>query len=334
MKKILFRADAKPSIGTGDLVSLIYLSKAFKKNAWEIFFAVRDYEAGKNVLLQHQIKPDLLIPQAVSVEEEINAINEFCLSHKITHFFACITQWSLAKYAALDANLKKGCINNDGIVPSNWDLIVNWNFPDKNKYPRENFPKTRFLTGLEYVTLPESFNNEIIGRRVFNRPIKRLLITIGGADVHNLTTEIVNKLLEESINDLHVTLVLGAGFRGHEALNTALKSAGFSYECKVAVENMFPEYLNCDAAIGAGGLTAFELVATHTPSLLVAVVDHQVKRCQYLAEHGMAVFLGDKQEFRAKALGPQLARLAAFDNSNFSLSFRGVNAIHETFSTL
>ena len=46
MKRILFRADAKPSIGIGDLMSLINLSFYLNPREWECFFMIKAYSAG------------------------------------------------------------------------------------------------------------------------------------------------------------------------------------------------------------------------------------------------------------------------------------------------
>jgi len=46
VKKILFRADAKLSIGTGDLVSLFHLSEYFERGGWQAHFMIRGYPLG------------------------------------------------------------------------------------------------------------------------------------------------------------------------------------------------------------------------------------------------------------------------------------------------
>jgi spore coat polysaccharide biosynthesis predicted glycosyltransferase SpsG len=58
---------------------------------------------------------------------------------------------------------------------------------------------------------------------------------------------------------------------------------------------MFREYLAADIAISAGGLTAYELIACRTPTMLIAVRRHQIHRCEYFARHKLVHYLGFKE---------------------------------------
>ena len=58
---------------------------------------------------------------------------------------------------------------------------------------------------------------------------------------------------------------------------------------------MFEEYLDCDVAIGSGGLTASELVATRTPSVLIATYEHQIERCRYFDSARNVKYIGYRQ---------------------------------------
>lgn len=286
-----------------------------------------DSEAARKLTADYRIERCRFLVDEMGVKDEVNHINRYFAANHITHFFACVNLWSLEKYTGLDPAVVKGCINDDGKLTDDWRLVVNWNFPAPGLYAMENFPKTRFLLGPEFVILPDNFDREIISKRTFNRPIKNLLIAMGGADEYNLTTGVVRKVLDENL-DLHLIIILGAGFEGHDELNSVLQSASLSYDCKTSVADMFTEYMNCDAAIGTGGLTSSELVATHTPSLLVAAYEHQEARCRYFGERGVAVYLGDLDACKNKSLKEGLAKLENFDADNFSMRFRGAEEIY------
>ncbi|MFQ5676793.1 MAG: hypothetical protein ACE5G1_12925, partial [bacterium] len=76
-----------------------------------------------------------------------------------------------------------------------------------------------------------------------------------------------------------------------------------------------------------------ELVATHTPSLLVAAYEHQVARCRYFDEKGMAVYLGNQARFPSQNLREHLSRLESFSAENFSLNFCGAEEIEAHFTS-
>jgi len=327
MKKILLRGDAGPTIGSGNLTALIHLSKRFQANGWETHFMIRDYAAGKKLAGQHRLEPCHWFPRGFSMKEEVEEINTYLEHNAIGHFLGFIAG-SLTEYANLPAHVFKACIccHDSGTLPKNLDLAVDWNFPPPEQYDVKAFPDTRFFLGPEYVILPDNFDADRIANRRFKKPVRNILISMGGVDEHNLTTAIVGKIADE-VPDAHLTIVLGAGFSGQAGLDAVLRSCGLPHECKQGVTDMFSEYLNCDAAIAAAGTTAFELVATHTPALLIAAYEHQVARCEFFAERGMAVYLGDPDTCKNKNLKAGLARLESFTADNFSMNFHGAGEI-------
>lgn len=333
MSKILFRADAKPAIGTGDLVSLIHLAKTFDKKGWESWFMIRDSQGAKSLMADYAITQYEVIPDSYTPAKEVAELNDLLSENGFSHLFACITERPLTDYAKVFPAIVKGCINFDGVIAKDWSLVVNWNFPEPTLYKQENFPETRFLLGPEFVILPDNFDQGVIEKRTFKKPIQKLLISMGGADEFNLTTEVVWKIIDEKLN-LHLTIILGAAFGEQAELKPLLESSGLTYECKKAVTDMFAEYMSCDAAIGTGGLTSSELVATHTPALLVAAYDHQSARCNYFHDQKMAIFLGDKQAYKSKSLKGCLSELETYNAANFSIQFHGREAIFDAFSQM
>ncbi len=331
--KILFRADAEPGLGTGDLVALSYLSKTFLRNGFDTCFMVRDHPTARKTVTQRNLENVFWIPAEKTVEEEVDAINEVIRDKNFTHFFCAVTRWNLSPYSLLDPKPKKGCINGDGVVPSDWDLIVNWNIKGTADYPRDRYPKARFLIGPEYVILPDTFDREAIKARRYASPIKNVLITMGGADKIDIVSDVVQQIVQENL-DLHLTVVLGPGYTFIERLQQTLLTTSLDYEIKTGLTDLFPEYLACDAAIGTGGLTCTELMATHTRALLIAVAKHQIARCQFYHDKGMAQYLGFQQEFKKNSLREKFAQIDALQPERFKMKFEGAEAIFKAFSQM
>lgn len=76
-KRILFRADAKQSIGTGDLVSLIHLSRYFENDGWQSHFIIRDYDASVEIVRKNKIKSYLIIKEPYLIGKETKEINNY-----------------------------------------------------------------------------------------------------------------------------------------------------------------------------------------------------------------------------------------------------------------
>lgn len=316
MKRILFRADAKPSIGTGDLVSLIQLSRYFEETGWEACFAIRATPAAEALLQKHGIRRVISIPERCSVADEIASLNRCIAEHEPDVLFFEITERPLRDYAGLTPGPLKACICFDNGVTPDWELVVNWDVDAARLYPPRLFPKTRFLLGPEYVVLPPSFDLGACARRSYKSKVENVLVAMGGADEHDFTSRVARAFLETP-GDFSLHVVVGAGYERQAALAALLKGDRRGHRLSVNVPDMFPLYMEADLGVGAGGLTSSELVASRTPAALIAAYEHQVARCEHFAARGWARYWGFRrfsaeQIRRALAEPPAPPRDAAF----------------------
>ena len=290
-KRILFRADAKPSIGTGDLVSLIHLSRYFEKSGWETHFIVRSHDAAAGIIKARKIRNCLMINDNLSIGMEIEEINNYISSRKIDVVFFEITERPLTEYKGITDKAVKACINFDGLIPDDMSLVVCWDVNADKLFDRKRYPKTKFLLGPRYAILPHDFNFAKIYSRSYKSKPEVLLVSMGGADELNFTQQIVDALIKKK-TVLKLNVIVGWGYRHIKRLNESLGGSGVEYEIEQNLTNMFDEFMNCDVAVSAGGLTSFELVATRTPSVLIAIHEHQIGRCEYFDKMGWGKYLG------------------------------------------
>lgn len=291
-RKILFRADAKPSIGTGDLMSLISLSRHFIKAGWKPYFMIRGYEAALKIAEKFSISNLTILAPDCNLEDEVKTINALCEREKISVAFFEITERELSEYKGLSNAFKKAAVSFDGVLIEDMSLVVSWT-PDWDQlFQPDRHPSTKFLLGYQYVTLPpDYFDDERIRNRQYKKVPERLLVAMGGADEYNLTQFIVDALAGGRVN-VDVTIIIGGGYEYWDRLEKSLASSTFSYVIKHNVTNMLDEYLGCDMAIATGGLTASELVASRTPALLIAAYEHQIGRCTLFEQHGWIMYSG------------------------------------------
>lgn len=330
MKKILFRADANPAIGTGDLVSLINLSKEFSKQGFECHFCFKNSPAALKLSLKHDLKNILIIEPEKSISEESNSIYSYCSEKRINDVFFEITERKLTDYK-LEPQYRFSCVNFDGVIPEGMFLVVNWNVEAVKQYDAEKNPETIFLLGPEYVILPSNFDSEKIKNRTYKAPVKNVLIAMGGADELDYTGKVVSSLIGTG-NDFDLKIIVGAGYTKCEQLQATLCAGGIKYEIKSNIDDMFEQYMAADIGIGAGGLTSSELVASKTPALLIALYEHQVERCKHYEALGLAKYLG----FRDKGLSALSEVFSAKDFANIksphaNFSFEGNFRIVEVF---
>ena len=292
MRKILFRADAAPHIGIGDLMSLINISKYFK-DEFEKYFIVKDYKASVNLVHKYEVKNCFIIPSSIQIDDEVNYINNFIDQHKIDIVFFEITERKLSDYSEIVPLVKKVCVNFDGCIPNNLDLVIDWDVNAYKYFDTDMHPNTKFLLGPEYVILPKEFYSSRVLNRTYNKR-QRVMIAMGGADEFDFTSKVVDILVTSNLK-IDLNIVVGAGYENIEKLEKILEHSNLKYEIKQNITNMLDEYLNCDIGIGAGGLTSSELVATNTSAILIATYEHQIARCKYFDKQKWANYLGFKQ---------------------------------------
>ena len=270
--KYLFRADAAPHIGIGDLVSLIKLSEYLDGKK---YFIVKDYEASVKLAKSFNLNY-FIIDKNISTKDEVDFINKIVSIKEIDKLIIEITEKKLSEYVGLEAP-KKIAVNFDGEICDDLDLVINWN-SNTIKYP------VRSLVGYEYAIIDKNFFE------IKKDLPTKVLVAMGGADEIDMTYKVVKTLLKNKISDLNV--IVGAGYKGkvYELL-----------EPKVNIKDMANEYSKAKVAITAGGLSAIEAVATKTPAILIANYEHQIKRCKFLEKKGVAKFLGYR-EFDEKKL--------------------------------
>lgn len=296
--KYLFRADAAPHIGIGDLVSLIKLSEYLDG---EKYFIIKNYEASLKLVKLYNLNY-FVIDKNISTKDEVKFINKIVAKKNISKLILEITEKSLKEYKGLIAP-KKIAINFDGEICEDLDLVINWNSNSLN-YP------VKSLVGYEYAIIDKRFFD------VKKEKPQEILIAMGGADEIDMTYKIVKVLLQNNIKNLNV--IVGAGYRGKV----------FKLICpKVNVKDMTKEYKKAKVAITAGGLSSIEAVASKTPAILIANYFHQIKRCEFLEKNGVAKFLGFR-EFDEKKL---LNYINGFKTSDFEIKTKEViKEINET----
>lgn len=287
MKKILFRADAKPSIGIGDLMSILHLS--FYLNDFECFFLTQATVAAKDIMAEYNPKNIFWLDEDADIISDITTINKLIDEYAIDILLFEITERKLTDYVGITNGVSKACINFDGYVSKDIKLLINWDAAAYKYYERSKFPDTKFLLGSRYVILPKAFYSKEIRDRTYPAKRNKILIAMGGADELDFTSKVVDAV---AIGGSELTIIVGAGYENMDKLKDSVGKKSVPYEIKVNVRDMLSEYMKCDFAIGAGGLTSSELVASRTPCALIATYEHQVSRCEYFDKEGWARYIG------------------------------------------
>lgn len=292
MKKILFRADAKPSIGIGDLMSLIHLSKYFEKDGWKTYFMIRGYKPALDLIAKYGIGDFETINVDATIADEVVEINKVCSNFDIDVIFFEISERYLSEYTGLIVKpLKVAATINDKLL-DDIALILDWDPKAKALFGDSVYPYAKKLLGMEFVILPYQFlYDDRIYKREYRKIPSKVLVAMGGADEYDFTSKVVSVLLDMK-DEIELRVVVGSGYTNMKHLQSILENTDLKYEILHNVADMLESYLWCDVGIGAGGLTCSEFVATKTPSVVLATYEHQIQRCLAFEEKGLISYLG------------------------------------------
>lgn len=291
MKKILFRADAKPSIGIGDLVSLLNLSKYFEKTGWETYFIAKKHKAAADCLYKRGVKNFLMLDEDITIKNEVGRINDYIGDNDIDIVMLEITERSPREYDGITDKAIIACVSFGGDIPKKARLVIDWDVDAGRVFDIRKYPSTKFLLGPQYVILPVEFDFDRINSRTYKKRPETLLVAMGGADEFNLTQKVADVVAVKGTG-LKLRIVAGSGYQYLDELLASVKNISRDSAVLENVGNMFEEFISCDAAVSAGGLTAFELIAARTPSFIVAAYEHQIARCLYFDKMGWATYMG------------------------------------------
>jgi len=182
----------------------------------------------------------------------------------------------------------------------------------------------KVFSGINYLVL----NPEIERFKRHRSAAKRILVTLGGTDTYGVTVDVVGML--EKLNR-EATVVLGPGFRNHEAL-LERKRPGFLL--MTAVPSLVEEFGRHDLAVTGGGVTPFEANASGLPCLTIASEPFEVEPCRFLEKLGTSIFLGHRNELNALALESAIRRAPIGDMSSLGMARIGTGGARNIVSEI
>jgi UDP-2,4-diacetamido-2,4,6-trideoxy-beta-L-altropyranose hydrolase len=163
--------------------------------------------------------------------------------------------------------------------------------PESLEYKNLVPPHCTLLLGTDHVLLREEFirmRPESLKRRA-NPALRRILITMGGMDMDNITGRILKTLRSfPFIKALEVDVVLGGKAPHLEAVRQELASFPCPAQMHIDTPSMAKLMTNSDLAIGAPGSTTWERCCMGLPSILFLLAENQKTIAKHLKRHEAA----------------------------------------------
>ncbi|MFZ5775048.1 MAG: UDP-2,4-diacetamido-2,4,6-trideoxy-beta-L-altropyranose hydrolase [Thermodesulfobacteriota bacterium] len=294
---LVIRADADKAMGTGHVMRCLALAEAWRGRGGDALFVgkIEPEPLRRRIVAEGHGLVELAAPHPDPADRQM--MSRLAGDHASHH--------QGGSWLALD-----GYHFDDGyqraMAEAGWRLLVVDDLRqldgyccevvlNQNSYgPEMRYPTSAgatLLLGPRYALLRGEFRRGAIvepdpgvGRRV--------LITMGGADQHNVTAMVLSALAATGIDGLEARAVLGAA--NPHAAKLAEFAAELPFHCELLhdVTDMAGLMRWADAAVTAAGTTTYELAALGTPFMTIITADNQEQNAAWLERHGVAVGLG------------------------------------------
>lgn len=159
------------------------------------------------------------------------------------------------------------------------DLLLDQTYGRSEQDYRSLVPEPcEILTGSQYALLRPEFAKwrEYSINRRRNPELKHLLITMGGVDKDNTTSNILTAIADSILPlDCQITVVMGANAPWIDCVKKQAESLKWNVEIKVNVENMAQLMSDSDLCIGAAGSTTWERCCLGVPTIIFVLAENQ-----------------------------------------------------------
>ncbi len=302
--KLLLRADAGNTVGVGHVMRSIALGQAWRRR-------------GGSVVLVTAELPDRLRRRLRDERFAVWRIDARPGGPGDCHLMGLIAErirpdWIAMDGYAFDATYQKAMRQHASrvLVVDDFahaecytcDVILNQNLnADPSLYVRRD-SGTRLLLGPRYALLRAEFSDLLPPSESRTGSGRRVLVTFGGSDPHNMTQRVLESLTLVDDLPLDIVVLLGPENNRHRCLSGL--AARMRHAVRLVHDPLDVATLmrDTDLAISAAGSTCWELSYLGVPQILIITADNQQAIARQLAERGGQRSLGWCADWQAHKL--------------------------------
>lgn len=321
--KIVVRADASLQIGTGHIMRCLTLAHALKSNGAEISFICRAYKGN----LINRIREDGFETFELPLDNKADDLDDSYLLHSawlgVTQeedMKVCLPilqsvnpDWLIVDHYALDLSWEKALeqsyeklmvIDDLADRVHLCDMLLDQTFGrNKDDYNDLVPADCTKLIGSDYVLLKPDFlklRSKSLARRS-NPSINSILVSMGGVDSTNVTSEVLKGLNQNVLpNDVTITVIMGPSAPFIEEVKKQAKDMKYQVHVLTNVDNVAEIMTGSDLAIGAAGTTTWERCCLGLPTIMVVLADNQKYAASVLNENKIVLLLDNNVDIASQ----------------------------------
>jgi UDP-2,4-diacetamido-2,4,6-trideoxy-beta-L-altropyranose hydrolase len=309
--RVLFRVDASRSIGFGHLYRCLALANALRENGETCVFVCQSL-SGDGIL---QIENDGFSVVKLSSMLQ-SGHDDFVFSDRLSWPLGVLEKdcvavakilqkrqfdWLVIDHYGIDVEWQR-------MVPQGVKVMVLEDTPfrkhnchilldqsqgrSRQTYAGLVSDKTKCLMGTQYALIRDEFFEARAHQSNLMAPnkISRLFVNFGAADQFQVTPRVVTALLaNEKLKNTEIVVVSGQHSNSLPALQKMQIRYGKRINLVVEPVKMASLMCECDAAVGAGGVSAVERCVIGLPSIIIPLADNQRQMAEGLCAKGAAI---------------------------------------------
>ncbi|MEJ8552895.1 UDP-2,4-diacetamido-2,4,6-trideoxy-beta-L-altropyranose hydrolase [Tepidibacter sp. Z1-5] len=278
------RADGGKNIGMGHIMRCMALYERFKEQDINCIFISKQDTSVINYFNKNNVAYEIL--HSDNLKSELQEMKVCIYKYKLD---IIITDSYLLDESYLKEvkNMSKYLISIDDNNLYNYpsDMVINYNiYAHQLKYKNQI---AKYLLGLKYCILRKEFREQ--NNYIVKKNVKNILITMGGSDVNNFTTKVINSI--KDYKNININVVIGSGFKNI----LEIKKVSQDYKninLIIDPQNMKDVMLKNDIAISSAGCTAYELGSIGIPTILTIQAQNQIRIAEEFENTKIAKNLG------------------------------------------
>jgi UDP-2,4-diacetamido-2,4,6-trideoxy-beta-L-altropyranose hydrolase len=338
--KVVFRADASVSMGTGHLMRCLALAETLGERGAEVRFVCREHIGNLIRLLDERAVPVARLPRpgasTPASSTDYGAWLGVTQAQDALETAAVLKgekpDWLVVDSYGLDAEWethmrphahKLMVIDDLENRPHDCDVLLDQNFALENgaRYSGRVPDGCLTLIGVRYALLQPEYARRRRTLRNHSGVAKRVLVFLGGADPHNTTGLVLQALSKSGLENLDVDVVVGAS-NPHRKQIERLASDRSRTTVHGTVPQLADLLAHADLAIGAGGGTMWERMCMGVPSVVVSIAQNQRPASEALGQASLVRYAGHFDHVTATDLARSLQELIHDPQELLDLSTR------------
>ena len=323
--RILIRADASPTIGSGHIARCLTLARVLRKQGSHVAFACRQLPGHRLDALSAEGFETFALPEFYPGEDPQQAIESMLPWQADIDALDLLLEdhaefdWIIVDHYGLDHHWQTAArrwapriaaVDDLATRRYSVDLLLNQNLSGLSENYTPLLPEgCRTLLGPRYAMLREEFDCPAID---IKPEARRVLVNFGGFDAAMQTHHAMLALAD--FTELEVDFVAGVDNPAWAQMQ-ALAQTRPNWRLHSFVSDFHQRMIEADLFIGAGGGTSWERAALGLPTICIAVSNNQQVNGEVMAAAGAHVFMGAREQVSVT----QLRDAIGFVAGNFYL---------------